>query len=89
MRNKKFRITERDFLRANRKAAREEEIKGHGKQVIFRTTLQKSKKTYSRKKLKKTDIGEDAAHLQSSVGDYPKILLSLNMKKGRSLTPRS
>ena len=29
------------------------------------------------------------AHLQSSVGDYPKSLHSLNMKKGRSDTPLS
>ena len=29
------------------------------------------------------------AHLQSSVGDYPKSLHSLNMKNGRSDTPRS
>ena len=29
------------------------------------------------------------AHLQSSVGNYPKIVHSLNMKKGRSDTPLS
>ena len=29
------------------------------------------------------------AHLQSSVGDYPKSLHNLNMKKGRSDTPLS
>ena len=28
-------------------------------------------------------------HLQSSVGGYPKIVHSLNMKKGRSDTPLS
>lgn len=32
---------------------------------------------------------EKKAHLQSSVGVYPKILQSLNMKKGRSDTPLS
>ena len=42
---KNFRITQDDFLLANRKAAREEEIQAHGKQVIFRPVWQKSKKT--------------------------------------------
>ena len=51
---KRLRITERDFLLANRKAAREEEILAHGKPVIFRSHLQKSKKKYDRKQLKKT-----------------------------------
>ncbi len=55
----KFRITERDFLVANRKAAREEEIREHGKQIIFRSALQRSKKTYSRKNFKKTGISDD------------------------------
>ena len=31
----------------------------------------------------------EGAHLQSSVGNYPKIVHSLNMKKGRSDTPLS
>ena len=56
---KKFRITERDFLVANRKAAREEEIREHGKQIIFRSALQRSRKTYSRKNFKKTGISDD------------------------------
>ena len=34
MGKKKFRITEKDFLLANRKAAREEEIREHGRQII-------------------------------------------------------
>ena len=56
MAKKKFRITESDFLLANRKASREEEIARFGKQCIFRTTTQKSKKVYDRKRLKKADI---------------------------------
>lgn len=59
MGKRKFRITERDFLVANRKAAREEEIREHGKQIIFRSALQRSRKTYSRKNFKKTGIGDD------------------------------
>ena len=53
---KKFRITESDFLLANRKASREEELERHGKQIIFRTSTQKSKKVYDRKRLKRADI---------------------------------
>ena len=56
MAKNKFRITESDFLLANRKASREEEIAKFGKQVIFRTSTQKSKKVYDRKRLKKADI---------------------------------
>lgn len=50
---KNLRITDQDFILANRKAAREEEIEAHGKQIIFRKHLQKSKKQYDRKQLKK------------------------------------
>ncbi|MBQ0080846.1 MAG: hypothetical protein KBS95_04795 [Alistipes sp.] len=56
MAKKKFRISESDFLLANRKASREEEIALYGKQIIFRTIAQKSKKVYDRKRLKKADI---------------------------------
>ena len=59
MANNKFRITEKDFLLANRKASREEEIAQYGKQVLFRTTKQKSKKVYDRKRLKKAGINSD------------------------------
>ncbi len=50
---KKYRITVQDFLKANRKASREEEIAAHGKQITFRKTLQKSRKVYDRKRLEK------------------------------------
>ena len=56
MAKNKFRITENDFLLANRKASREEEIAKYGKQIMFRTTTQKSKKVYDRKRLKKAGI---------------------------------
>ena len=49
---KKLRITEADFMLANRRAARMEEIVQHGKPVSFRTVLQKSKKVYDRKRIK-------------------------------------
>lgn len=50
---KKLRITEADFMLANRRAARLEEIEQHGKPVSFRKVLQKSKKAYNRNRLKK------------------------------------
>ena len=50
---KRLRITEQDFLLANRKAAREEEILAHGKPISFRSHLHRSKKQYDRKRLKK------------------------------------
>ena len=49
----KYRITVEDFLKANRKASREEEIAAHGKQISFRKTMQKSRKVYDRKRLRK------------------------------------
>lgn len=50
---KKLHITEADFMLANRRAARLEEIELHGKPVSFRKVLQKSKKAYNRKKYKR------------------------------------
>lgn len=41
-------ITDRDFMKANRKASREEEIEKHGKPVNYNNTF-KSKKAYTRK----------------------------------------
>ncbi len=51
---RRLRITERDFLLANRKASREEEIHMHGKPIAFRSHIHKSKKKYDRKQFKKT-----------------------------------
>lgn len=51
-----MKITEKDFMLANRKAAREEEIEAYGKQVIFRRLIQTPKTVYNRKKFKKYKI---------------------------------
>ena len=56
---KKLRISEADFMLANRRAARLEEIAAHGRPVSFRTTLHKSKKIYDRKRLKKAGITKE------------------------------
>lgn len=56
---KKLRITEKDFLLANRRAARMEEIEAHGRPVSFRKAIHKSKKVYDRKALKKKQASGD------------------------------
>ena len=56
---KKLRITEADFMLANRRAARLEEIAEHGRPVSMRTALHKSKKVYDRKRLKKAGFNSD------------------------------
>ena len=54
-----LRITETDFMLANRRAARLEEIAEHGRPVSMRTALHKSKKVYDRKRLKTAGINSD------------------------------
>jgi len=48
----RLRITENDYLKANRRAARLEEIESHGKPVRMRAVLHKSRKAYDRKRFK-------------------------------------
>ena len=55
----KLRITEADFMLANRRAARMEEISEHGRPVSMRSALHKSKKVYDRKRLKRAGINSD------------------------------
>ena len=55
---KKLRITEADYMLAQRRAARMEEISEHGRPVSY-TALHKSKKVYDRKRLKRTGIHLD------------------------------
>ena len=55
-RNNAYRITVQDFIKANRKASREEEIASHGSQVSFRRVLHKSRKQYERKRLPKATV---------------------------------
>lgn len=54
---KQYRITERDYIKAVRKADRENEIELHGKIIsIVPSKTYKSKKEYSRKKFRKSDF---------------------------------
>ena len=55
-RNNAYRITVQDFIKANRKASREEEIAYHGSQVSFRRVLHKSRRQYDRKRLPKVTV---------------------------------
>ena len=52
-RNSAHRLNVQDFIKANRKASREEEIAAYGSQVSFRRVLHKSRKQYDRKRLPK------------------------------------
>jgi hypothetical protein len=51
---KTLRITQADFMLANRRAARLEEIAEHGRPVSFRKAFHKSRKIYDRKQQKQT-----------------------------------
>lgn len=59
MRPKKLRITERDYLLANRRAARQEDIDDHGRPTAFRRALHKSMKAYDRNALKRKPLDND------------------------------
>ena len=63
MRQKKLRITEKDFIFANRRAARMEEIERHGHPVQSRRMVHKSKKTYDRNRIKRAVIKSDDGFL--------------------------
>ena len=56
---KKLRITEADYMLAQRRAARLEEIAAHGKPVSMRSAIHRSRKIYDRKRLKIKDITSD------------------------------
>lgn len=49
----KTKITEQDYIKANRKASREEEIKLYGKPISSRHVIHKSKKIYNRQRDRK------------------------------------
>ena len=52
----RYRFSEIDYIKANRKASRDEEIRLYGRQINARTTIQKSKKAYNRQRDKKVRI---------------------------------
>lgn len=51
MKPKEF--TQEDYIKANRKASREEEIRLYGKQIYNRHVVHKSKKQYNRQRDRK------------------------------------
>ena len=86
---KKLRITEKDFLLANRRAARIEEIQEHGRPVSFRTALHKSKKVYDRKRLKKAGITNDDLPLLQLGGGILNLSFSSTRRRGRPTKPKT
>ena len=59
MKDRKLRITEKDFLLANRRASRAEEIERHGKQISMCKLTHKSKKVYDRNRMKRAGINSN------------------------------
>ena len=53
---KNLQITQADYIKANRKASREEEIRLYGKQIYNRHIIHKSKKKYNRKRDRKIPL---------------------------------
>lgn len=53
---KTYKITQEDYIKANRKASREEEIRLYGKQIFNRHVVHKSKKKYNRKRDRKVPL---------------------------------
>lgn len=49
-------ITEQDYIKANRKASREIEIDAYGKQISNRVVIHKSKKQYNRQRDRKIPL---------------------------------
>ena len=70
---KKLRITEKDFLLANRRAARMEEIEAYGRPVSFRKAIHKSKKVYDLKALKRQASGDDLPLSLTSVSPSARV----------------
>ena len=63
MKRKKLRITQADYLKANRRASRQEEIESHGHPVQGRAMIHKSKKVYDRNRIKRAAIkSDDSSH---------------------------
>ena len=66
MRRKKLRITEMDYLKANRRASRQEEIASHGHPIQGQAMIHKSKKVYDRNRMKRAAIkSDDSSHFLS------------------------
>ncbi len=59
MKQKKLRITQKDFILANRRASRMEEIERHGHPVRSGRMVHKSKKVYDRNRMKRAVIKSD------------------------------
>ena len=63
MNKKKMKITLADFILANRRASRAEEIEKYDQQVHNRRMVHKSKKKYDRKAMKRAVIkGDDSSY---------------------------
>lgn len=58
MKKQKLHISQADFILANRRASRLEEIEAHGRPISGRSMLHKSRKVYDRKRMKRNILEE-------------------------------
>lgn len=54
--SKSYKFTQDDYIKANRKASRDEEIALYGKQIYNRHLIHKSKKKYNRQRDRKVPL---------------------------------
>ena len=87
MRHKKLRITEVDYLKANRRASRQEEIESHGHPVQGRAMIHKSKKVYDRNRMKRAAIKSDDSSLFFILTERPLLCLSEQSQKAFVVPP--
>ena len=87
MKNKQMRITLQDFILANRRASRAEEIEKFGQQVHGRRMVHKSKKKYDRNAMKRAIIkGDDSSYCFKSFSLYYVFLFKkVNLRTRRNL----
>ena len=83
MKRKKLRITEAEYLKANRRISRQEEIESHGHPVQGRAMIHKSKKVYDRNRMKRAVIkSDDSSHfLISGRIDFEQISATSNFRE--------
>ena len=71
-RQKNLRITQDDYIKANRKASREAEIAAYGHPLCHKR-VHKSKKVYDRKALKRQASGDDLPLSLTSVSPSARV----------------
>ncbi|MCD7794222.1 MAG: hypothetical protein LUH46_05060 [Alistipes sp.] len=77
---KKQKISQQDYLKAHRKASREEEIEQHGRPARFRA-VHKSKKAYDRKREKAGSSDLPFSFYQEMLASPPRTTAESNLQR--------